>query len=48
MYVVGRERRCIEAGVFSFLLVVLYDVHVAGREHRYLEAEVFSSCGGLV
>ena len=48
MYVAGRERRCIEAGVVFVLQVVLYDVHVVGREHRHLEAEVFSLCGGLV
>ena len=47
VYVVGRERRYLEAG-FVFLHVVLYDVYVVGRERRYLEAGVFSSSGGLV
>ena len=47
MYVVGRERRYLEAGLV-FLHVVLYDVYVVGRERRYLEAGVFSSSGGLV
>ena len=47
LYVVGRERRYLEAG-FCLLLVVLYGVYVLGRESRYLEAGIFSSSGGLV
>ena len=47
VYVVGRERRYLEAGVFSSS-GGLYGLYAVGREHRYLEATVFSSFGDLV
>ena len=47
VYVVGRERRYLEAWVFTFS-GGLYGLYVVRRERRYLEAGVFSSSGGLV
>ena len=42
VYVVGRERRYLEAGLFSS------SGGFVGRERRYLEAGVVSSSCGLV
>ena len=45
--VVGRQRRYLEAGVFSFCGGLVWRV-CSRCQRRYLEAGVFSSSGGLV
>ena len=48
MYVVGRQRRYLEAGFFSSSSGGRVCVKVVERQSRYFEAGDFSSSGGLV